>query len=189
MQEENQGGNAASIRPDQIHTRRKIPRGEIYGRGTRQSSGSENPKSNKYMETRAPQDIPKKALDRKIKIMLLNSLIRCTVIYGMRTRDLPRHMVGKMEIYMFKQIGAMINPNWKTEAWYPGKNQLYKELQQSTMKSWLSKTQILTMLTQTQDNQMIHPIDCKAMLIPRIKLQQQRKRRNHAILEQPNIGK
>ena len=124
MQEENQGGNAASIRPDQIHTRRKIPRGEIYGRGTRQSSGSENPKSNKYMETRAPQDIPKKALDRKIKIMLLNSLIRCTVIYGMRTRDLPRHMVGKMEIYMFKQIGAMINPNWKTEAWYPEEHTL-----------------------------------------------------------------
>ena len=69
-----------------------------------------------------------------------------------------------------------------------GENQHYKELQQSTTKSWLGKTQIMTILTQTQDNQMIHPRNSKEMRMPRIKLLQQWKRRNHAILEQTNMG-
>ena len=43
------------------------------------------------------------------------------MIYGLHTRDLPRHLMGKMEIYMFKQIRTAINPNWKTEARYPEK--------------------------------------------------------------------
>ena len=73
----------------------------------------------------------------------------------------------EMETYMFKQIKMMINPNWQTEAWYP-ENQLYKELQQSTMQSWLSQTQIMTMMTQTQDNQTIHPRNCKETPMPRI---------------------
>ena len=88
----------------------------------------------------------------------------------------------KMEVYMFKQIRTKINPNWKTEAWYTEGNQLYQELQQSTMKSWIGKTQIMTMLTQTQDNQMIHPRNCKETTMPRIKLKQQWKQWNHAIL-------
>ena len=70
-----------------------------------------------------------------------------------------------------------------------GGKQLYTELQQATMKSWIDKTQIMTMLTQTQDNHMINPIDCKEMLTPRIKLQQQWKQRNRAILEQADIRK
>ena len=45
----------------------------------------------------------------------------------------------------------MINPNWKTEAWYPEKNQLYQELQQSTTKSRRGKTRIMAMLAKTQD--------------------------------------
>ena len=28
---------------------------------------------------------------------------------------------GEMEVYVFKQIRTMINPNWKTEARYPEK--------------------------------------------------------------------
>ena len=90
---------------------------------------------------------------------------------------------------MFKQIRAIINPNWKTEAWYPGKNQLYQELQQSSMKSWLAKKKIMSTMTQTQDNQMIHQRNCKEMLIPRIKLQQQWAQRNHATLAQMDIRK
>ena len=58
------------------------------------------------------------AFNRKIKVTLWNSLIRSTMIYGLRTRDIPRHMLRKMEIYLFKQIRTMINPNWKIEAWY-----------------------------------------------------------------------
>ena len=64
------------------------------------------------------------AFNRKIKVTLWNSLIRSTMIYGLRTRDIPRHMLRKMEIYLFKQIRTMINPNWKTEAWYPEEHTL-----------------------------------------------------------------
>ena len=53
------------------------------------------------------------------------------------------------------------------------------------MESWIDKAQIATMQTMTQDNRTIHPMSCKEMLMPRIKLQQQqRKQRNHAIIEQ-----
>ena len=56
------------------------------------------------------------------------------------------------------------------------------------MESRLNKTQIMTMLTQTQENQRIHPRDCEEMLAPRIKLQKQcvcvGGARNQAILEQ-----
>ena len=127
-----------------------------------------------------------KAFGRKVEIMLWNSLIRGTMIYELHTRELPKHLMRKMEVYMFKQIRRTINPNWKTEAWYQEGNQLYQELQQSTMKSWLGKTQVMAMMSQTQDNQMIHPRNCKEVLIPGIKLQKQRQRRNHAILDQMN---
>ena len=62
-----------------------------------------------------------KAFIRKIKIVIMNSLIRRTMIYGLRTRDTPKHLMGDMEVYMHKQIRTTINPNWKTAAWYPGK--------------------------------------------------------------------
>ena len=45
-----------------------------------------------------------KAFNRKIKIMIWKSLIRSSVIYGLRTRDLPRNPPVEIEIYMFKQI-------------------------------------------------------------------------------------
>ena len=75
----------------------------------------------------------------------------------------------------------MTNPNWKIEALYPDKNQLYKKLQQSKMESWISKTQIMT--TQKQEDRTIHPRDCKARLTPRAKLQKQWEQRRQSILE------
>ena len=57
------------------------------------------------------------------------------------------------------------------------------------MKAWRDKTQITTMLTQTQDNHMIHPRNCREMPMPRIKIRKQWKKRNHANLEQMNIRK
>ena len=55
----------------------------------------------------------------------------------------------------------MTNPKWKIESLYPEKNQLYKKPQQLAMESWLDTTQIMTMLTQAQDNQKIHPKECE----------------------------
>ena len=78
-------------------------------------------KSNKHMETREPKDIPKQAFNHKVKIMIWNSLIRSTMIYRLRARGLPKRIMEKMEVYMFKQIRTMINPNLKTEAWRPGR--------------------------------------------------------------------
>ena len=61
------------------------------------------------------------AFNRKIRILLRRSLIRSTMIYGLRAKGLKRHMIGKMGIYMFKHIRTTTNPNWKTEARYPEK--------------------------------------------------------------------
>ena len=146
-------------------------------------------KSNKHMETREPQDIPKQGLqpqDQNKATELTSTKHNDIWTAHERPAKTPN---GEMEVYMCKQIRTTTNPNWKTEAWYPETTQLYQALQQSPMQSWLGETQITTILPQTQDNQMIHPRNCEEMLIPRIKLQQQWKKRNHDILEQMHIRK
>ena len=115
--------------------------------------------------------------------MLCNSLIRCTMIYGLHTKELPRNLLNQLETYMYKHIRTMMNPRWKDDSWYPGKKQLYKTIQQSTMGSWINKTQVMTMLMQTQDTQTIHQKQCVEMLTPKQKLQEQWRTRNNAIKE------
>ena len=61
------------------------------------------------------------AFNRKIKILLWNSLIRSTMIYGIHTKAPPVHLVAKIEIYMYKHLRMMMGPQWKIEEWYPGK--------------------------------------------------------------------
>ena len=51
------------------------------------------------------------------------------------------------------------------------------------MESWLNKTQIMTMLMQSQDTKPIHPTQRKEMLIPKQKLQAQWGTKNNAIKE------
>ena len=75
----------------------------------------------------------------------------------------------------------MMNPRWKDEAWYPGKKQIYKKIQQSTMESWLNKTQVMTMRTQTLETKTIRPTQCRKIAIPRQKLQAQWKLRSNAM--------
>ena len=41
-----------------------------------------------------------KAFSRKIKIMISNSLIRSTAIYGLHTRDMPKHLMGNGSLYV-----------------------------------------------------------------------------------------
>ena len=59
--------------------------------------------------------------------MLRNTLILSTVIYGMRTKELPRNLLNQLETYMYKHIRTMMNPRWKDEEWYQEKKQLYKK--------------------------------------------------------------
>ena len=54
---------------------------------------------------------------------------------------------------MYKNIRAMMNPGWREDKWYPEKRQLYEKIQQPTMETWLEKTQIMTMLTQTREKE------------------------------------
>ena len=56
-----------------------------------------------------------KNFNRKIKIILWNSLLRSTMTYGLRAKGLPRHLIEKIEIYMYQHIRMMINPQWKIE--------------------------------------------------------------------------
>ena len=98
-----------------------------------------------------------KVIIPRIKIMLRDSLIRRTMIDGLRTKELPRNLLNQLETYMYKHIRATMNPRWKDEAWYPEKKQLYKKIRQSAMESWLNRTQVMTMLTQTRGNKTIHP--------------------------------
>ena len=76
-----------------------------------------------------------------------------------------------------------MNPGWKDEAWCPEKQQLYKKNKQTTMESWLRKTQITTTPKQPQDTRSIHPKQRKEMQFARRKLQARWEIRNNAIHE------
>ena len=67
-----------------------------------------------------------KAIAPRIKLILWNSLIRSTMIYGLHTTELPPSQTKRMETFMYKNIRAMMNPGWKEEKWYPGKNNYMK---------------------------------------------------------------
>ena len=58
-----------------------------------------------------------KVTNPRIKIMLWNSLIRGTVIYGLQTKELPRNQISQLETYRYKHIRTMMDPRWKYEAW------------------------------------------------------------------------
>ena len=87
------------------------------------------------------------AFSPQIKIMIWNSLIRSAMVYGLRTRDLPRNLLNKAEAYMCNYMRTMTNHRWKQDEWRPVEKQLYKTLQESTMESWIDKAQITTILT------------------------------------------
>ena len=73
------------------------------------------------------------------------------MIYGLHTAEIPTSQMERMESFMYKNIRAMMNPGWREDKWYPEKKQLYEKIQQPTMETWLGKTQIMTMLTQTRE--------------------------------------
>ena len=75
----------------------------------------------------------------------------------------------------------MMNPGWREDKWYPEKKQLYEKIQQPTMETWLGKTQIMTMLTQTREKKTIHPKHCQEMMRPKHKLSEQREKRHEAL--------
>ena len=62
-----------------------------------------------------------------IKITLWKSLIRSTMIYGMRTKELPRNLLNQLETYIYNHIWTMMNTRWKDEAWYPEKRNYKKQ--------------------------------------------------------------
>ena len=140
-------------------------------------------KSQNTWEIAHCQLLRNKVIAPRIKLILWNSLIRSTAIYGLHTKELPRNLIERMEIYMCKQIRTMMNPRRKDEEWYPEKQQLYQQIQQPTAESWINKTQVLTMLTQTREMKTIHPKQCKEMILPGQKLQAQWKSRNNALQE------
>ena len=61
-----------------------------------------------------------KVIHPRIKITIWGSLFRSTIIYGLHTKELPRNLIRRLGTYMYKQIGAMVNPGWEEESWYPG---------------------------------------------------------------------
>ena len=89
------------------------------------------------------------------------------MIYGLHTAEIPPSQIKTLETFMYKNIRAMMNPGWKVDEWYPGKRQLYEKIQQPAMESWLEKTQIMTMLTQTREKKTIHPKHCQEMTKPK----------------------
>ena len=48
-----------------------------------------------------------------------------------------------------------------------GEKALYTKIHQPTIASWLNKTQVMTMLTQTREKRTIHPKKCKEMILPK----------------------
>ena len=59
------------------------------------------------------------AITPKIRLMLWNSLIRSTMIYGLHTTEMPRNQIERIETYMYKYIRTMMNPRWEEKQWYP----------------------------------------------------------------------
>ena len=114
-----------------------------------------------------------KVINPRIKILLWNSLIRSAIIYGLHTQDIQKKLLGEMDTYMYRHLRMMPNPRWKQEEWCPSKNILYRTLQQPTMRTWLDKTQVRTVLTHTQETKTIHPIECAEMRAPTTKPREQ----------------
>ena len=83
---------------------------------------------------------------------------------------------------MYDHIRAMMNPRWKEEERYPEKKALCAEIRQPAISSWLGKTQVMTMLTQTREQGAIRPKTCKETIIPKKKLQDRWKNRHKAIM-------
>merc|ERR1712112_8927 len=101
-----------------------------------------------------------------------------TMIYGLHTTEIPPSQIKTLGTFMYKNIRAMMNPGWREGKWYPEKRQLYEKIQQPTMKTWLAKTQIMTMLTQTREKKTIHPKHCQEMMKPKQKLLEQWKKKD-----------
>ena len=59
-----------------------------------------------------------KVSSRKTKMLRRDPLIRRTVIYGLRAKDLPRHLMNKLGTYMYNDIRMMMNPKWEIDARY-----------------------------------------------------------------------
>ena len=110
------------------------------------------------------------------------------MIYGLHTTEIPPSQIKTLETFMYKNIRAMMNPGWREDKWYPEKRQLYEKIQQPTMETWLEKTQIMTMLTQTREKKTIHPKHCQEMMRPKNKLLEQWRKR-HASLQKDQKDK
>ena len=68
-----------------------------------------------------------KAIAPRIKLIMWNSLIRSTMIYGLHTTEMPISQTKRIESFMYKHIRAMMNTGWKEEKWYPEKNNYMKK--------------------------------------------------------------
>ena len=83
----------------------------------------------------ANRNIPtNQAIEPKIKILLWNSLIRRTAIYGLHTGGIQGNLPDNMDAFMHKHLRMMTKPRWKQGEWYPGKSILYRTQQQSAME-------------------------------------------------------
>ena len=78
----------------------------------------------------------------------------------------------------------MMNPGWKEEKWYPGKKKRYVEIEKPAMKTWIAKTQVVTIPTQTRGKKTIHSKQCTEMVHPGQKLEEQWKKRHNEIQKQ-----
>ena len=128
-----------------------------------------------------------KALSPMIRILLWNSPIRGTMIYGLRTKDIPGHIAERMEIYIYmsKHIRTIACPNWKPGEWYPAKPTLQET---ATVVDGIMDQQDADNYNDGADarNQTIHPRDCNEMLMPRMKMRQQWGKRHQSTLEHAN---
>ena len=106
------------------------------------------------------------------------------MVYAIRTKELHRNLLGKMDTYMYKHIRATMKPNGEQEVRYPAKRTLYRRLKQSPVESWINITQIAETITQTQRGKTIHPLECNETKRTLYKLKDQWKYKRHAVQDQ-----
>ena len=68
-----------------------------------------------------------KVVAPKIKLTIWNSLISSTMIYRLRTTEMPRGQLKKIETSTYKHIRTMMNPGWEEEQRYPEKSNYTKK--------------------------------------------------------------
>jgi len=96
------------------------------------------------------------AINKKVRIILRNAIIRSTLTYALQTHEQTPREIHKLEQFMFKCIRQIVEPYWYKPGKHIARNSTYKKYNIPTIKTWLEKLAITHHLRQTINTWNIH---------------------------------